>query len=159
VIGLRGGLSTPVRLWVAAALCLVPLGLVWSRTASQFTIGYTIYGTCSYAEPGTYCTEDAYVPGTFTPGSSLHGFSTSARVFLVFAAVVLAWVASQPRTSDTRRWARLAVIGIIIALVLSVSARSTASIACLLAALGLAGPPVWRSARMPAVFGAGRSPR
>jgi hypothetical protein len=153
------GFSTTARLWAAAGLCLLPLGLVWSRTSSSFTIGYTIYGTCNYAEPGTYCTDDMYVPGTFSPGSSIHGFSATARVFLVLAAAAFVWVATRRRTPGTRRWARIGVVSALIALVLAVAGRSITSVACLVAAVALVAPPAWRGARRPAVFGAERSGR
>ena len=150
---------TTLRLWAAAALCAVPLGLPWSTSAGTFTIGFTIYGSCNYADPGDYCTTDAYIPGTYFPGSDVTGAGSPARVFLVFTAIVLAWVATRPRTPGTRRWARLAVAGAGFALVLAVSERAVTAALCLAAALLLAAPPAWRSPRRTGAFGNAPPPR
>lgn len=135
-------LSTEARLGGAAVLCLVTLGVRWSLTSGFLTPGYVYFGDCGYSED-YYCTPDQFVPGTFVPGSELHGYSTSARVFIVFAAVILAAVAVRVRTDTTRRWARLATASVGIAAVLAAAERSILALSCLLPALALTVPLVW----------------
>jgi hypothetical protein len=137
------GLSTRLRLALAAALCVLPLGLVWSTSPGFLTAGYIIYGDCSYSVE-TYCTNDAYVPGYYVPGSRILGADASARVFLVFAAVVLGLAALRTRTEALKRVVRAATVAAGIAFVLAVSQRATLTIACLAGALGLVVPLVWR---------------
>jgi hypothetical protein len=134
-------LPTPARLWAAAALCVLPLGLTWSTRTSS-TLGYTIYGNCGYDSDIYACTPDTYVPGTFS-AEHVTGAASPARVFLVFAALALAWVATRPRTEQTRRVARLAAGAALFALVLALGARAVPAVVCLTAALALAAPPVW----------------
>jgi hypothetical protein len=136
------GLTTQVRLALGAALCVLPLGLVWSASAGFLTSGYVIYGDCSYSVE-TYCTNDYYVPGSYIPGSQALGADVSARVFLVFAAIVLALAAVRTRTPATKRLVRAASGACGIALVLAVSQRATLPIACLAGALALVAPLVW----------------
>lgn len=152
MIGVRdplGRLSTAARLWGAAVLCLVTLGVRWSLTSGFLTPGYVYYGDCGYSDY-YICTPDQFIPGTYVPGSELHGYSTSARVFIVFAAVVLAVVAARVRTETTRRWARLATASIAIAAVLAAGERSVLALICLLLAFALTAPLVWggRDARI-----------
>jgi len=149
VIGDRlGRMPTELRLWAAAALCLLPLGLTWSTEAGTSTFGLTRAGTCSYAGPAAFCTIGPYVPGSHVTGAG-----SPARVFLVFAAAVLVWAATRPRTPRTRRWARLAVVGVAVALLLALSQRAVTASLCLASALLLAAPPAWRSRPGEAVFG------
>jgi hypothetical protein len=145
------GLTTRVRLALAAALCVLPLGLVWSASAGFLTSGYIIYGDCSYSVE-TYCTNDYYVPGYYLPGSRVLGADVPARVFLVFAAVVLGLAAIRARTELTRRLVRAATVATGIALVVAVSQRATLPIACLAGALALVAPLVWRTPGIPGVF-------
>jgi hypothetical protein len=144
---------THLRLWAAAALAVVPLGLTWTQSAGTFTLGTTIYGDCGYAGDDYVCNPDVYVPGTYFPGSHVLGAGSPARVFLVFAAVVLAWAAARPRTPRSRRWVRLATIAAAFALALALGARAVPTAVCLTAALALAGPPAWRRPRPVPVFG------
>ena len=152
------GLSTRVRLALAAVLCVLPLGLVWSTTTGFLTAGYIIYGDCSYSVE-TYCTTDTYIPGYYLPGSRILGADASARVFLVFAAFVLAYAALRTRTATTKRLVRAATVATGIALVLAVSQRATLTIACLAGALALAVPLVWRVPRNPGGFVPGGASR
>ncbi|MDT4940850.1 MAG: hypothetical protein QOJ34_939 [Pseudonocardiales bacterium] len=145
------GLSTRVRLALAAALCVLPLGLVWSTSAGFLTSGYVIYGDCGYTAD-EYCTTDSYVPGYYLPGSRVLGADASARVFLVFAALVLGYIAVRTRTAATRRLARAATVSAGIALALAVSQRATLTIACLAGALLLVVPLVWRTPGKSGVF-------
>jgi len=146
--------STRVRLSVAAALCVLPLGLVWSATSGILTPGFTIYGDCSYSYE-VYCTPDAYIPGSYIPGADVLGAQATARVFLVFAAVVLAYAAVGTRTPFARRLVRAATVAIGVALALAVSARAVAAVVCLLAALALVAPAAWRRPRKSELFGPG----
>jgi hypothetical protein len=152
------GLSTRVRLAVGAALCVLPLGLVWSTSAGFLTAGYVIYGDCGYSVE-EYCTTDAYVPGVYLPGSHVTGAQATARVFLVFAALVLAYAAARARTPATKRLVRAATGAIGIALALALSQRAVLTLACLGLALVLTVPLVWNTARKPGVFVPGRASR
>jgi hypothetical protein len=134
----RAVLPTPLRLWAAAALAILPLGLNWSR--GFVSIGYTIYGNCSYTED-TYCTPDYYVPGTYRPGSM--GSDVPARVFLVLAAVALVYAAVRRRTAATRRVARMGTVALGIAAALAAGAGVAATVLCCLLALVLTVPLVW----------------
>jgi hypothetical protein len=145
-------LPTTARLWAAAVLCALPLGLTWTtRTSSTF--GYTIYGTCGY-DSDIYgaCTPDTYIPGTFS-AEHVTGAASPARLFLVFAALALGWVATRPRTARTRRIARLATGAALFALVLALAARAVPAVLCLAAALALAAPPAWPGRSRRPVFG------
>jgi hypothetical protein len=135
-------LPTTARLWSAAALCLGTLGLRWSVTNGFLTPGYVYFGDCGYSTE-EYCTPDQYLPGTFVPGSQLHGYSMSARVFVVFAGLVLAAVAGRVRTAATRRLARLATAAIGVAAVLAAADRAVLALICLVLALALTVPVVW----------------
>jgi hypothetical protein len=135
-------LPTTWRLWAAAALCLVPLGLRWRETSGMLSSPYIYYGDCAYSD-NYYCTPDQFVPGTYSPGFALHGFSSPARVFLVFALIVLALVAARTRTDATRRLARAATVAIGIAVVLALAGRSVPMLICTVLALVLTVPVVW----------------
>jgi hypothetical protein len=157
VIAVRG-LPTRARLAVGAALCLLPLGLVWSTSAGFLTAGYVIYGDCAYSVDEV-CTPDYYVPGSYIPGSHITGAQATARVFLIFAALVLAYAASRTRTPTTKRLVRAATGAIGIALALALSQRAVLTLACLSFALVLVAPLVWRGPRESGVFVPGRASR
>ena len=75
-------MTTTLRLWTAALLCVLPFGFVWS---GGVTPGTVIYGDCTYSD-NEYCVPDQYVPG-----SAYHSLVSQApiRVFLVAAALDL----------------------------------------------------------------------
>jgi hypothetical protein len=148
------GPATQVRLAIGAALCVLPLGLVWSTSPGFRTAGYVIYGDCGYSIEQV-CTSDTYVPGSYFPGSHIVGAQASARVFLVVAAVGLAYAASRTRTPATRRLARAATGAIGVALALALAQRAVLTVACLAVTLVLVVPLVLRSPRTgsdPGVF-------
>ncbi|MDT4912932.1 MAG: hypothetical protein QOC66_2060 [Pseudonocardiales bacterium] len=121
-------LPTPLRLWAAAGLCILPLGLVWSSR------------------------------GSYRPGQHVLGSETSARVFLIFAAVVLVLAASRARTAFTRRLVRAATGGLGVVVALALAYRATLTLVCAALALALVAPLVWTAAdrRRAAVFVPGR---
>lgn len=120
-------LSTPLRLRVAAALCLLPLGLVWSANA-----GF-------------------HLPGTYSPGVGELGAQAPARLFLVVSAAVFAVAAARPRTQATKRAVQAAVGSLGVALALALAARATAAGICVAGALALVVPLA--RPRNPGVFG------
>jgi hypothetical protein len=128
-------LPTPLRLWAALALCVAPMGLVWS---THVTTGITLYGDCG-AGGGPYCTPDQYLPG------SVNGTLVSQspiRVFLALAIAVFAVCALRPRTSATRTAARLACAGLVVAVAIAAGNGASAVVLCLIGALLLVGPLV-----------------
>lgn len=137
---------TTARLWAAAVLCLVTLGVRWSVTNGFLTSGYAYFGDCGYSD-AEYCTPDQFVPGSYVPGSQLHGYSMAARVFVVVAVLVLAAVAVRVRTDATRRLARLATVAVGAAALLAAADRATVALSCLLLALVLTVPVVWARSR------------
>lgn len=145
------GLPTNVRLAAGAALCVLPLGLIWSTSYGFISYGYVLYGDCAYSV-GEVCTPDTYVPGTYFPGSHVVGAQAPARVFLVLAACVLVFAATRLRTPATKRLVRVATGAIGIALALAVAARAVSTTACLALALALVAPLVWRTPPNPGVF-------
>lgn len=136
------GLSTSARLALAAALTVLPLGLVWSSTSGFLTTGIYLTGNCGYVDY-VYCTPDSYIPGSYIPGGHVLGAQASARVFLVFAALVLGFAARRTRTEASKRLVRVATGALGIALALAVSQRAPLAIACLIGALVLVVPLVW----------------
>ncbi|MEO9138669.1 MAG: hypothetical protein ABI345_06335 [Jatrophihabitans sp.] len=128
------------RLWAAAALCIVPFGLVWSQRASYVVGPYVGPSFCN--EYG-YCTPGAYSPGVYLPGSTTLVSQSPARVFLVAAAALLVFVATRTRTAATRRLARLATGALAVAVLLAASQRATLTMVCVLSALALVVPLVW----------------
>jgi hypothetical protein len=134
----RAAPATPLRLWAAAALAILPLGLTWSRGFA--TGGYTIYGDCSYTAD-TYCVSDVYFPGHSQPGSL--GSDVPARVFLVLAAAALVYTAVRRRTPATRRVARVGTVALAVAAALAAGAGVAATVLCCLLALVLTVPLVW----------------
>lgn len=152
------GLPTNVRLAAGAALCLLPLGLVWSASPGFVSFGFISYGDCGYSVDEV-CTPDTYVPGGYFPGSHLVGAQATARVFLVLAAIVLAYAATRIRTPATKRLVRVATGAIGIALALALSQRAVSTVACLAFALVLTAPLVWNTPRIPGVFVPDRASR
>jgi hypothetical protein len=152
------GLPTNARLAVGAALCVLPLGLVWSASYGFVSFGYVIYGDCAYSVDEV-CTPDTYVPGAYIPGSHVVGAQATARVFLALAAVALVFAASRIRTPATKRLVRVATGAIGIALALAVSERAVSAIVCLAIALVLTVPLVWNKPRNAGVFVPGRTSR
>lgn len=125
-----------MRLLLAAALCVLPLGFVWSGGVSS---GYVLFGSCSYTED-YYCVPDYYVAGT--PYHSLVS-EAPIRVFLVFAAVAFLVCAGHVRTEATKRLARAGCLSAAIAAVLAAGNGSTRILVCLIGALVLVAPRVW----------------
>jgi hypothetical protein len=152
------GLPTNVRLAVGAALCVLPLGLVWSTSYGFLSYGYVIYGDCAYSVDEV-CTPDTYVPGAYVPGSHVVGAQVTARIFLVFAAFAVAFAATQIRTAATKRLVRVATGAIGIALALALSQRAVSAVVCLAFALALTVPLVWNTPRIPGVFVPDRASR
>jgi hypothetical protein len=152
------GLPTRLRLALGAGLCALPLGLVWSANPGFLTAGYIIYGDCGYSVD-EYCTTDTYIPGAYIPGSHAVGAQVGARVFLVFAALVLAYVAARPRTAATKRLTRAATAGIAAALALALAARAAPAAICLAGAFALTAPLVWRRPRNQGFLASGRRSR
>jgi hypothetical protein len=127
--------TTPARLLFAAALCVLPLGFVWS---GGVTSGYILYGDCSYTSD-YYCVPDYYVAGT--PYHSLVS-EAPIRVFLVFAAAAFVVCAGHVRTEATRRVARAGCVSAAIAAALAAGNGSTRILLCLVGALALVVPLV-----------------
>lgn len=128
-------ISTRGRLWAAAALCLLPLGFVWS---GGVTSGYVLFGNCSYSAD-YYCVPDQYVPGT-----AYHSLVSQApiRVFLVAAALGFVLCATRVRTPALLRVARCAWLSTAAAVLLAAGHGSARIVVCLVAALVLVGPAV-----------------
>lgn len=156
---MSSGLPTTARLWAAAGVSLLPLGMVWTVTPGLQTAGTTILGSC---DADGYCTPDYYTPGIFLPGDVMTAAQAPIRVFLVGAFVALAVAAARPRTQRTRRIARVGTACLLVAALLAAGHGASRPLLCVLAALFLAVPPVWRGVRtaprMP-VFGNRTSPR
>lgn len=136
--GLRdplAALPTPLRLWAAAVLCLVPMGFVWS---GHVTAGFYLFGDCSYTDD-YYCVPDQYVPG-----STKLSFVSQApiRVFLVAAAVAFVICAARTRTLATRALARLGCVALTAGVALALAQGAVRVLACLLVALALVAPLV-----------------
>jgi hypothetical protein len=140
-------IPTSARLWLAAVLCLAPMGLIWSTSV---TPGTTLFGDCGYSD-GPYCTPDQYLPGS---ASTTTVAQSPIRVFLVVAVLLLAVCAATPRTERTRRLARVATGALALAALLSASHGASRPLVCVLAALALAAPPAWpaREQRRPALL-------
>jgi hypothetical protein len=135
------GLPTPLRLWAAAFLCVLPLGFLWS---GEVTPGVVLFGDCSYTE-GYYCVPDQYLPG-----SAKYSFVSQApiRVFLIAAAIAFVVCAARARTVSTRAVARLGCAAVAGAIVLAAGHGSVQVLACVLGAFVLVGPLVVRPARV-----------
>jgi hypothetical protein len=144
--------TTPARLLFAAALCVLPLGFVWT---GGVTSGYVVFGDCSYSE-NYYCVPDYYVPGT--PYHSLVS-QAPIRVFLVLAAVAFVVCASHVRTEATRRLARAGCVSAAIAAALAAGNGSTRILLCLVGALALVAPLVWNHRAIPGVLASRDVPR
>lgn len=138
-------LPTKLRLWAATALCLVPFGLVWSRTPGFLSPGIVLSGNCSYVDG--FCTPDPYVPGAFSPGHPILVSQSPARVFLLVGAAALIFVATRSRTHATRRVARLATGALGVAVAQAVADRATSTLVCVVLSLALVTPLVWRGSR------------
>jgi len=150
------GWPTTVRLWAAAGLSLLPLGMVWTVTPGLQTAGTTIFGGC---DSDGFCTPDVYTPGIYLPGGVVTAAQAPIRVFLVGAFVALAVAAARRRTPLTRRIARAGTACLLIAALLAAGDGASRPLLCVLAALLLAAPPAWRSRPSTGVFGNGAPPR
>ncbi len=144
-----GRLPTWLRLWAAAALCVLPLGLLWPARPGPLSLGYTLYGDCNYTA-NEYCTPAAFVPGSYLPGHAVLAAQAPARVFLVFAAVVVAHAGSRVRTAATRRFVRAATAALGIVAALALADHAILPLVCVLLALALVAPLVWRAPSAPA---------
>jgi len=111
--------STSARLWAAAALSTVPMGLVWSPAGGS--------------------------SGHYLPGPATLGSQSPARVFLLGAAVALLYTATRTRTPGTRRVARLATAALLAGLALAAAARSPLTLVCAGFALALVVGPAWNT--------------
>ncbi|MDT4950239.1 MAG: hypothetical protein QOJ37_2834 [Pseudonocardiales bacterium] len=77
------------------------------------------------------------------PGHNTLVSQSPLRVFLLFAAATLAFVAIRVRTAATRRIARAGTVSIGIAAVLAAANGRSLVLVCLLAAAALTVGPVW----------------
>jgi hypothetical protein len=143
------------RLWAAALLCIVPLGLVWSKVNGVVTNGIFGPGYCDY---DGYCEPGIYTAGVYVPGSTTHVSQSPARVFLLVAAAALVFTATRVRTAATRKVARLATGSLAFAAGLAASHRATLTLVCVLLALALVAPAVWAQPARGRLFGSGPSP-
>jgi hypothetical protein len=143
-------LPTVLRLQAAAALCVLPLGLVWPSSARSLTFGTTLPGHCGGGFD--FCTPGA--PGSYLPGQHILGVQAPARVFLMFAAAVLVLAATRTRTPFTKRLVRAATGTLGIAATLAVAYHAVPTLVCVVAAMALVTPLVWRrpADRPPGVF-------
>jgi hypothetical protein len=138
---------TTLRLWLAALLAAaVPTANLLSHGYSYLTPGYTLAGDCGYSD-GPYCTPAVFVPGSFVPGTLTTANQAQLRLLVWASAVVLALVASRRRTLGSRRIARLASLGLVGALAVGLSERSSLVVLLLTGALLLVAPPLWRRER------------
>lgn len=141
-------LGTPGRLLVAAALCIVPMGLVWSTSVTPGFITPGMVGPSSCDADG-YCAPGIYTPGVYVAGISIleHVSQAPVRLFLVVAAVVFVVAAVRVRTPATRRLVRIATVLLGIAAVLALGQRAVVPLGCVVLALALVVPLVWRIPR------------
>lgn len=146
-------LPSPARLWAGCALCVLPLGLVWSISPGGLTLG--AFAGCSWTPSGLVC-QVVTGPMSQQPTRAVFGAQASARVLLVFAALVLAYAATRPRTDYTKRLVRAATVAMAVTVALAVPARAVPAVLCQLGALALVAPLVWRRA---GVFVPGRTGR
>jgi hypothetical protein len=149
------------RLWAAAVVTLVPLGLLWSVSAGLYNPGYTYYGDCGYTD-STYCTPDTYIPGYYVPGQTSTVAQSPLRLFLVVAALGFVVAALHRRTGGTRLLVRLATLALGWAVVYAVGHGSFRVAALLVIALALTVPLVWRGrghSRRPGVLATSAVPR
>ncbi len=133
-------MTTTLRLWTAALLCLLPFGFAWS---GGVTPGTVVYGDCTYSD-NEYCVPDQYVPG-----STYHSLVSQApiRVFLLAAALIFVGCATRVRTLVSRRVARLGCAAVTVAAVLATAHGAPRILACLCGALALVVPRVVRFRR------------
>lgn len=133
-------MTTTLRLWTAALLCVLPFGFAWSGGVSPGTV---IYGDCTYSD-NEYCAPDQYLPG-----SAYHSLVSHApiRVFLVAAALIFLACATRVRTHLTRRLARLGCAAVALAVVLAAAHGAPRIVVCLAGALALVLPRVVRFQR------------
>lgn len=150
------GLSTPVRLWLGSTLCVLALGLVWSVVPGGPESG--IFQGCTFI-PGIGGHESVLGPGldtgdlsctvlvtaiAETPGHIVVGAQVPVRIFLVFAAVVLAYAATRRRTHFTKQVARAATVAMAIVATVALADRTVLALVLQLAGLALVAPLVWR---------------
>ena len=136
-------LPARARLWAAAGVSLVPLGLLWSFSAGYYLPGYTSYGDCGYTS-ADYCTPDSYIPGYYAPGHASTVMQSPLRLFLALAALAFVLAAVRRRTRGTLLLVRLATIALAWAVLFAIGNGSFRVAALLVLALVLAAPLVWR---------------
>lgn len=138
------------RLAVAAALCVVSLGLGWS--SSMFSTGYQTAGMNVVTTYTTPFSDDVslglqYMPGWWIGGDPFRtrkGHDTDVRVVLVPAAVVLGLAARRPSPSARlARASRIAVVAIGVLALVAVSRGMYAAAMSMIVAFGAAAPVVW----------------
>jgi hypothetical protein len=138
-------LPTSARIWLASLLSLLPLGTAWSIQPGLFLPTPPIPGLC---DPNTgICDPDIPTAGVLAPGSTELVSQSPARVMLVFAGAALFFVATRPRTENTRIVAQVACLSLGVAAALAAAHVATTTLLCTLTALGLVAPPAWRRAR------------
>lgn len=131
------------RLYAAAALCFLSLGMAW-RTSLDFgpQMGWTLPSSYMGAD-GYYYTAPSY--GFVYYGAEgvevVQGFRSDERAVLVPAAVVLA-VAATVRTRSTRRAAKAALIGVAALAAIACSRGRVPAAVTMIGALWLAVPVV-----------------
>ena len=149
------------RLWAAAVVTLVPLGLLWSVSAGLYNPGFISYGDCGYTDY-TYCTPDTYIPGYYVPGQSSTVAQSPMRLFLLLAALAFVVAALHRRTAGTRLLVRGATLLLGWAAAYAVAHGSFRVAALVLVALALTVPLVWRArrhSRPPGVLATSAVPR
>jgi hypothetical protein len=138
---------TTLRLWLAALLAAAaPTANLLSNDYGVLTPGFILPSDCGYST-GPFCTPGAFVPGSFVPGTLTTANQAQLRLLVWGSVVVLALVASRRRTLASRRVARLASLGLVGALAVGLSERSSLVVLLLTGALLLAAPPLWRRER------------
>jgi hypothetical protein len=137
--------STPTtaRLWAAAVLCALSMGMAWSSAVGYSSLD--ALGPCAYDQ---YCVP-IFRGGYVSPGSVTTVSAAPVRLFVVAAVLGLVVAAARARTQTTQRLARVATVALTVALALALG-HGSGPVALLLAlALVLAAPPAWRT-RVPA---------
>lgn len=155
---MRAWLTTPMRLSLAAVLCLLPLGMTWGANLTPGTLVPVI--ECQYSpigdptEPGAtfrilpICNPVFYPVGI--SGHNLPGWQEPVRVLLVVPVLVFALAAVRRRTAATRRAVQVATAVLAAALAFAVAGRVVPAVVTLALAVALVAP---------LVFGPGRSRR
>jgi hypothetical protein len=131
------------RLYAAAALLVVALGLGWGGTVEGGYVAPGLLLPTTYVSPisGDVSVGSQYFAGYYVPGfqDGIAGYESDVRIVLLPAAAVL-WFAARRRTPVTRRLARIATGAIGVLLVLALSRGMAASALVMIGALALVLP-------------------